>query len=157
MVSATSRGSAALHFSGWVFLGRVHGLGAEAVIGLSSYHPPCFSWSLCIGAPVKWAFRAFVGDRFPHAPHDSIRSVCRAVIGPMGKSYPQIPPKTQNIRANPHRAWATRSCVGRLHIHDKRKGRGLGPDSRDPRRDAQCTASSHCGRPGCNRRNCTPR
>jgi hypothetical protein len=81
-------------FSEWVFLGRVHGLGVEAVIDISPYRPPCFSWSLCIEAPVKWAFRAFVGDRFPYARHNSTRSVCRAVIGPMGESYPQIPPKT---------------------------------------------------------------
>ena len=27
----------------------------------------------------------FVGDRFRYAPHDSIRSVCRVVIGPMPK------------------------------------------------------------------------
>src|SRR5450755_2757715 len=84
-------------FSGWIFLGPAHGSGAEVFIDLSPYRPPCFSWSLCTGARVKWAFRAFVGERFRYDPHDSIRSLCRAVIGPMGKSYPQIPPKTHTL------------------------------------------------------------
>jgi hypothetical protein len=55
---------------------------------------PCFSWVVCIGAHVRWAFRAFVGDRFRYAPHDSIPSVCRAAIGPMAESCPQISLKT---------------------------------------------------------------
>ena len=42
-----------------------------------------------IGLPfIRWRM-------VPHGPHDSIRSDRRAVVSSMGKSYPQIPPKTQ--------------------------------------------------------------
>src|ERR1019366_9428535 len=122
MVSAISRGAAALQFFRVGFLGPVHVVDAEAFIDLSPSRPPCFSGCLCIGVPVKWAFRAFVRDRLSYAPHDSVLFVRRAGIGPMGKSYPQIPPKTRlywRAIVSPSRnVKAVRSVVDRIIAED---------------------------------------
>jgi hypothetical protein len=112
MVSAISRNAVVLHFSRVGFLSPVHGLGVEASIELSPYHPPCFSWSFCIGDPVKYESLLY---RHPRRRMVSSRSA-QARLGPSPTGSPLPSGRLSGMPADRHKHIRARRVVSTLEM-----------------------------------------